>query len=82
MNMLPKIDFRCPQKLMDAIKREAERTGLSPGQVARRACEKMLGVEVEVKKGIGAADEKTRKRVEKARMQGIKRRAKEQSHAP
>ena len=73
--MLPKIDFRCPLELFEAIQCEAARTGLSPGQVARRACEKMLGVKVEVKRGMGGADERTRKRVEKARLKGIKERA-------
>jgi hypothetical protein len=75
--MMEKIGFRCPPELLDAIRRQAKATGMTPGEWVRSLCEKATGVKVEVKMGLGGADERTRARVEKARLKGIKARAKE-----
>ena len=74
--MMKKIDFRCPPELLTEIERRATEEGISPGQWCRRACEEKLGMSIEVKKGLGGANERTRKRVERLRLKGGKQRGK------
>lgn len=71
--MLPKIDFRCPANLHAAILAAAAKDGVSPGEWTRALCAEKLGITIDVKRGMGSADEHTRKRVEKARLKGFKK---------
>lgn len=75
--MMPKIDFRCPEELYAEIARLATLAGMSPGEWCRTVCAEKAGVKIEVKMGLGGADERTRRRVEKLRLKGIKERAKQ-----
>lgn len=77
---MEKIDFRCPDELLAAIKRCAVAAGMTPSEWVRWLCMKETGVQVEVKKGLGGASERTRKRVELARQKGVKARMKESAN--
>ena len=68
--------FRCPPQLLEALQRKAKAAAMSVGEYTRKLAEQDTGISVEVKKGMGGADERTRKRVERARIKGIKERAK------
>lgn len=78
--MMPKVEFRCPRELHAELTRLAALEGLSVGEWARKTCADKAGIKVEVKLGLGGADKRTRQKVEKARLQGIKRRAKAHSN--
>ena len=75
--MMPILAFRIPPELLAEAKRLAAAEGMEVGEWARKLIEKATGMKVEVKIGIAGADEKTRNRVEKARLKGIKQRAKD-----
>lgn len=74
--MMSRINFRIPDELLAAAERMAKEAKMSLGEWTRSLIEKATGVKVEVKLGMAGADETTKQRVEKARIRGIKKRAK------
>lgn len=52
--MLPKIEFRCPQELIDAAERCAADKGMSLAEYARTVLSAATGTPVEVKRGFQA----------------------------
>lgn len=81
MPMMPRINFRLPPNLLAEAERRAAAEGVSVGEWTRKLIEKETGIHVEVKKGLGGADERTRNRVHRARDKAFKKRAKGQDDA-